>query len=376
MRVLHVVSSANQLYSGIGRNLFHLAARLGDRIDFEFAIDDYFEQNVGLLLDFCDRHGFPLHMGPGRTSPDSLDVLNEDLPALLAEDRWDVIECLSWANAQTNTALLDSAVDALICYTPHNQPIWSVPMAPGTASHTAAVHDRVLRRADMVCCVSPSERGLLERQSGSPGKCIFLPNGSEFSAFRPGSLERRPQFLFVGDAAEPRKRIDRVLAVFARLRKRRPELRLVLIGNKSEQVRERIPAELRPACELRGYVSEAELRRAYTESLGVFLLSDVEAFGIPILEALASGTPAFISRLHETLSLFTSCPGAHFCPNDLDGTLEVIERTLARGPAAIQEVIDGREALAAVFDWDAIAADKWRALAAAWYHKGKNRLIF
>jgi hypothetical protein len=39
---------------------------------------------------------------------------------------------------------------------------------------------------------------------------------------------------------------------------------------------------VRSACELRGYVTEAELQRAYSESVGLLLLSDFEAFGLPI----------------------------------------------------------------------------------------------
>jgi glycosyltransferase involved in cell wall biosynthesis len=377
MRVLHALSSTNQLYSGVGRNLFELVARLSDRIIFEFAIDDHVSKNVDLLRRFCDRHGFVTHVGKARISPESLDVLNEDLPGLLGQDRWEVIECLCWANASTNAAVLENLGDAILGYTPHDQPISSVPMSTAQAVNTRAVHERVLRRADVIFCDSGAERRRLELESGGRGKCLFLPIGCDLDDFRPGPTERAPQLLFVGDAAEPRKRIDRILAVFGRLRQRHPQLRLIFIGNKSDRVRELIPIELQSACELRGYVDEAELRRAYAESLGLFLLSDCEAFGIPILEALASGTPVFLSRLDETRSLFGSYPAAHFCPaDDLDGTLDVIERTLARGTAAIREAIDSRESLRAAFDWDVIATDKWRSLGAAWYQKCKNRLAF
>jgi glycosyltransferase involved in cell wall biosynthesis len=377
MRVLHVLSSANQLYSGIGRNVFELAIRMGDRIAFEFAIDDLVQQNVGRLRTFCDRHGYPLHTGKARTAEDSLDPVNEDLPELLRQHRWDAIECLSWANAATNAAVLDNMGDVVLGYTPHNQPTWTVPMSPSQAAHIESVQRRLLRRADVVFCDSPWERCQLDRESGRPGTCISLPIGCDFTEFRPGAPMRRPQLLFVGDAREPRKRIDRVLAVLARLRRRRPELRLLMIGNHSEQIWERIPAELQSACELRGYVSETELRAAYAESLGLILLSEFEAFGIPILEALASGTPVFLSRLDETFSLFGSYAAAHFCPaDDLVGTCDVIEGTLARGAMAIQEAIDARESLRAVFDWHVIAVDKWRSLAAAWYHRQKNRMTF
>ena len=249
-------------------------------------------------------------------------------------------------------------------------------MSAEQAANTDAVHHRVLQRADVVFCVSAWERRELQDHAGQRGHCVFLPNGCHFEDFRPGPLVRRPQLLFVGDLAEPRKRIDRVLAVFARLRQRRPQLRLVLVGSRREVVRDRIPPELQSAYEFRGYVSEPELRQAYAESLGVLLLSDYEAFGIPILEALASGTPVFLSRLEATRSLFQSYRGTHFCPaDDLEGTLGVIEHTLTRGPDAILEVIKDREALRNEFDWEVLAAQKWNAPAAAWYQKKPHTIV-
>ncbi len=370
MRVLSVLSSSNQLYSGIGRNVFELSLRLSDRVDFEFVIDDLCSKNLELLLEFGAQHGFAVHVGRGRAHAHSPDAFNVELPTFLRQRRWDVIECLCWANAATNAFMLGEAGTAILCYTPHYQPLWSVPMSSVQAAYTEAVHARVLQRADVVFCVSAWERRELQDQAGQRGHCVFLPNGCHFEDFRPGLLVRRPQLLFVGDLAEPRKRIDRVLAVFARLRQRRPQLRLVLVGSRTEEVRDRIPPELHSACELRGYVSEQELRHLYTESQGLLLLSDCEAFGMPILEALVCGTPVFLSYLESTYSLFGSFSGAHFCPvEDLDRTVAVIEQTLDRGPEAITEVLNDRERLRAAFDWDMLAAQKWQALASAWFLK-------
>jgi len=238
------------------------------------------------------------------------------------------------------------------------------------ATYTEAVHTRVLKRADVVFCVSAWERRELQDQAGQRGHCVFLPNGCDVADFRPGLLQRRPQLLFVGDLVEPRKRADRHLRVFARLLEHRPELRLVVVGSNSDEVRDQLPAELRSACELRGYVSEQELRHLYRESQGLVLLSDYEAFGMPILEALVCGTPVFLSNLESTYSLFGSFSGAHFCPvQDLDRTVAVIEQTLDRGPEAITEVLNDRERLRAAFDWDMLAAQKWQALASAWFLK-------
>jgi glycosyltransferase involved in cell wall biosynthesis len=373
MRVLHVLSSANQLYSGIGRGLFELTSRMMDRATFEFAIDDRRERNVTHLLKFCETHGCRAHVGTGRDVEGSLDTLNEGLPGLLGQGRWDVVECQSWANSATNAAVLEHLGDAVLAYTPHNQPLSSVPMSDQQAANTAAVHHRVSRRADVVFCVSPWERRLLQDLAPDRGNCVFLPQGCHFGDFCPGPLARKSQLLFVGDLAEPRKRIERVLAVFARLRRQRPELRLVVVGSRSEEFHNRVPTELQSVCESRGYVSEPALRQAYAESLGLFLLSDCEAFGIPIIEALASGTPVFLSSLEATQSLFGAYRGAHFCPaDDLEATLAVVENVLARGADAIRDVLEDREALQAEFDWKLLANQKWNALAAAWHQKDRT----
>ncbi len=102
--------------------------------------------------------------------------------------------------------------------------------------------------------------------------------------------------------------------------------------------------------------------------MGVFLLSDFEAFGIPILEGLASGTPVFLTDLEVTRSLFETYHGARFCPgDDPDATLAIVTATLDRGAAEDPAILRDRDRLAAAFDWDALALRKWQALAAAWF---------
>jgi glycosyltransferase involved in cell wall biosynthesis len=368
MRLLCVVSSSNQLYSGIGRALFELSRRLTDRVEFTFAIDDGIARNVELLADFCSKHGITLHVGPSRALPDALDLLNEDLPKLLSLDCWDMVECLCWANTATNDALLESIGDRPLCYTPHHQPIWSVPMTAEQAYNVERVHHRVVSRAEVVLCDSPWERAELQSLVPERFHCMFLPLGCDFETFRPGPLKRREQLLFVGDLSEPRKRFDRVLGLLARLRHTRPNLRLVVVGNKSDEVSSSIPSALRGCVELLGYVSEGTLWRAYAESQALVLFSDFEAFGIPILEALACGTPVFLTDLAATRSLFGSYQGAQFCnPDDHEATLALVEQTLARGAEAVRSTIADRMRLRASFDWSVLAEKKWRALAAAWF---------
>lgn len=243
-------------------------------------------------------------------------------------------------------------------------------MSAEQATRTAQIHQQVLRRADVVLADSPAERRQLQMLVPGRNHCQYLPLGCDFDSFRPGPVDRPPKLLFVGDLNEIRKRFDRVLQVFERLLVKRSELRLLVVGNRSMEAGDGLPESIRSAVELRGYLDESELRRTYSESLGLFLLSDVEAFGLPILEALASGTPVFLSRLETTESLFGDFQGARFCPaDDLEGTFEVVERSLAKGSALIAETIADRPRLRDVFDWNRLADQKWRALASAWYRK-------
>ena len=225
MKVLFVLSSSNQMYSGVGRNVIEPAVRLKEEVAYEFAIDDAIERNTTIVESFCAEHGFPFHVGRGVRVPNTLDMLHEGAAELVREGDWDAIECVSWANAATNGAVLEALEDRdlPLIYTPHYQPIWTVPMTPADAERTTRVHLEMLNRADVVFCVSPWEANEMHSQAPRRLHCEFLPDGCDFAGYRPGGLDRRPHYLFVGDFREPRKRFDRVLAAFERVLRVNPD---------------------------------------------------------------------------------------------------------------------------------------------------------
>ena len=105
----------------------------------------------------------------------------------------------------------------------------------------------------------------------------------------PVSLDR-PFLLHVGSTI-PRKRIDVLLDVFAGVRERRPELRLVQVGGvwtaaQAEQIeRLGLAAAL---VQVRGLTRE-QLAELYRRAAVVLLPSEAEGFGLPAIEALACG---------------------------------------------------------------------------------------
>ena len=117
------------MYSGIGRNIFELARRMADRVEYSFAIDDGHKRNLELVAAFGRENEMPVYVGRHSFEANALDAGNTDLPALLRRDEWDVIECVCFANTATNAGLLEHVGDRPLVYTPHDQPLWTVPMS-------------------------------------------------------------------------------------------------------------------------------------------------------------------------------------------------------------------------------------------------------
>ncbi|HTW97034.1 MAG TPA: glycosyltransferase family 1 protein [Candidatus Methylomirabilis sp.] len=106
--------------------------------------------------------------------------------------------------------------------------------------------------------------------------------------------------LYVGNAY-PHKNLESLLEVFAQLRQKRPDLRLVLVGREDYFYRrlKEIAARLNLWDEnipespvvFTGYVPDAELDVLYRRALLYVFPSLYEGFGLPALEAMAKGCP-------------------------------------------------------------------------------------
>jgi glycosyltransferase involved in cell wall biosynthesis len=108
----------------------------------------------------------------------------------------------------------------------------------------------------------------------------------------------RGAYVLVPGTLEPRKNHMRVIAAFEQLVRRSaiaPDMHLVLAGGRGWKAQGTLGAiEESPARERitwLGYVSEAEMSSLMTASAAVVYVSTYEGFGMPVLEAMACGTP-------------------------------------------------------------------------------------
>ena len=144
----------------------------------------------------------------------------------------------------------------------------------------------------------------IQRCTGLPDSRITVtPLGYDHQVFKPGppppGSQEWPYLLHVGQAY-PHKNLRRLIQAFAQVATRHPQLRLVLAGKPhltetpvlQAMVRE---LGLQKRVEFRSYVCYAELPDLYRGALALVYPSLWEGFGLPILEAMACGTPVITS---------------------------------------------------------------------------------
>jgi glycosyltransferase involved in cell wall biosynthesis len=168
-------------------------------------------------------------------------------------------------------------------------------------------------------------------------------HGIDHGRFSPGAEPREP-FLLYPARPWPHKNHARLYDAFARLRRDRPELRLVLTGGGHSN-------DFPEGVESRGNVSLDELVSLYRRAAAVVFPSLYEGFGLPPLEAMACGCPVACS---VAASLPEVCGDAarYFPPDEPDEMAAAVEDVLADQAGWSAKGI----ARAAGFTWERAAA--------------------
>jgi phosphatidylinositol alpha-mannosyltransferase len=170
-----------------------------------------------------------------------------------------------------------------------------------------------------------------------------IPNGVDLDRFHPGAKEEQPTVLFVG-TYEQRKRGRLLMEAFADVvRPAIPDARLWMVCSDAPSAR---------GVEVLGTLSEADLADRYRRAWVFCLPSSYEGFGVPYIEALASGTAVVASPNPGAREVLADGRfGVLSEPDDLGAALVALLQDHSRrvGLAA-----NGLER-ARVFSWDEVA---------------------
>jgi glycosyltransferase involved in cell wall biosynthesis len=227
---------------------------------------------------------------------------------------------------------------------------------------------RACRRADAIIAVSESTRDDLVEQLEIPGEKISVVYLGVSKTFRPIKdpeelLRVRRKYnlpekfiLYVG-LIEPRKNLDTLIAAYEAAEDVHREVSLVLAGSlgwRYQPLLSRIrSSKVARRIFMPGYIKSEDLAAVYGASSLFVYPSLYEGFGLPILEAMACGTPVItsnISSMPEVAGEAALLIDPH-SPSDLASAMR---RVLAE-PAVSSSLSERGKLRAQSFTWDETA---------------------
>ncbi len=231
-----------------------------------------------------------------------------------------------------------------------------------------SVLDGISRAAHVACNSETTRADLLGSGRVAPARTSVSYLGVHPSC-RPGRTGAAStiDLLHVGSTIA-RKRIDVLLEVFAGLCQRLPNVRLVRAGGALTPEQQRLASQLgvferivqMPTLE------REQLAELYRSASLVLLPSEREGFGLPLIEAMACGTPVVASGI-PALREIGGDAAVYCAPGDVTDWVEVVARLLREKDADPDSWNVRRDVCvrhAARFDWK-IYADQMSAL----YHQ-------
>jgi len=185
------------------------------------------------------------------------------------------------------------------------QNLSSLPLSASTYQNLGRLYRRivvpnVIKTADVILTVSEYTRNSIVERFGVPEKKIFvIPNGLNESWFgiEPLIESKRSPYILAVSGEAPSKNLRMLLSVFSQLIEENAVENLVLrVVGISPKFRNRFEKQieegkLRNRVVFEHFLSQADLQNLYRYAKLFVMPSLYEGFGIPLIEAMACGTP-------------------------------------------------------------------------------------
>ncbi|HSI21201.1 MAG TPA: glycosyltransferase family 1 protein [Verrucomicrobiae bacterium] len=284
---------------------------------------------------------------------------------------------LFWHRAAAKQALQDKAqvffasqsyLSALFCSVPtvtvvHDLAVFVLKNvkhnAKANAVEKASLRRSLKRSAAVIAVSQATAKDVQEIGKCPPDKLHVIGEAPLLMDARPLPLSARDgSLLFVG-TLEPRKNILSLLKAYAGLREEeRQKHPLILVGKQGwggedyEGVAEKLG--ISTTCRFEGYLSTEELVSRFQKARCFAYLSHYEGFGLPVIEAMAAGTPVLVSNT-PALTELVADTGRVCDPQDIDGITASL-RALLEDDTLAQKMSDKALKRAQGYSWETVAA--------------------
>lgn len=228
-----------------------------------------------------------------------------------------------------------------------------------------------VRRANAIIAVSHATKQDIVGHYHVPPEKVHVVHEAASSRFGSQSSERiadvrsryslPERYLLAVGTIEPRKNLDRLVAALAKLRQDDPGLRLVVVGAlgwlyqgffRALEEYGQVDAVLLP-----GYVPDEDLSAMYTGATITVLASLYEGFGLPILEAMACGSPVVCSD-RGSLPEIGGEAIRTFDPENVTVMVETLRTVLSDRDLQTEMRVAGVRR-ARTFSWERAARETW-----------------
>jgi len=234
-----------------------------------------------------------------------------------------------------------------------------VPRLARAARRIIAVSEYSKQRIVELCRVPADKVAVIYNGVGKQ----FRPHSTDEVAIARTKLGLPQRYALCVGSLEPRKNLARFLQAWQQVQPRLDGLSLVLVGAKSHVFRDIGLAQPPAGVQLAGYLDDELLPAVYAGAEFFVYPSIYEGFGLPVIEAMASGVPVITSNV-------TSLPevggdAAMFVdPLCVESIAAGIEN-MAQSEQLRSELSRQGIARAERFDWQRTADETWQVLESA-----------
>jgi glycosyltransferase involved in cell wall biosynthesis len=373
------------MHIGVNAHLLSFAANYR-----RAGVSQYTEQLVRRFAARAPATGDHLTVYVGRTAPER-DYLSEAIDwkrIALPTERAPIR--IAWEQAVAPVATTRDHLDVLFCpvnvvpfaglvpsvVTVHDLAFLEVPEAfiPAKRRYLSAMTRLSVHRARHVIAVSEQTKTDIVAHFGlAPERITVIPNavderfhppapGDDLGAFRRERDLPERYVLFVG-TLEPRKNLPRLIEAFPRIAREDDDIGLAVVGASGWLTSEIAPLvrrlDLASRIIFAGYVPDDELPRWYQAATVFCYPSLYEGFGLPVLEAMACGTPVVTSNVGSMAEIGRDA-AVLVDPRDTDAIAVGIRALLTADTHATCAAAGLQRA--AMYSWDRTADETLRVL--------------